>query len=105
MAKIVSVQAGDRPQHGWAFECPGCGHPHVFQTAEFHTEDNLTVWWEFNRDLDKPTISPSFLIWWDEGENHKPYRCHSFIRDGMIQFLSDCTHHLVNQTVPLSDIV
>ena len=29
--------------------------------------------------------------------------CHSFIRDGRIQFLGDCTHHLAGQTVDLPD--
>lgn len=27
--------------------------------------------------------------------------CHSFVRDGLIQYLPDCTHHLAGQTVPL----
>jgi hypothetical protein len=29
--------------------------------------------------------------------------CHSFIKDGMIQFLDDCTHALAGQTVPLGE--
>lgn len=29
--------------------------------------------------------------------------CHSFIKDGKIQFLGDCTHALANQTVDLPD--
>lgn len=33
-----------------------------------------------------------------------PSVCHSFVRDGRIQFLSDCTHKLANQTVDLPDI-
>ncbi len=28
--------------------------------------------------------------------------CHSFVTDGQIQFLGDCTHKLAGQTVPLS---
>ena len=31
-------------------------------------------------------------------------RCHSFVTDGRIQFLSDCTHALAGQTVDLPDI-
>lgn len=27
--------------------------------------------------------------------------CHSYVRDGQIQFLGDCTHKLAGQTVPL----
>ena len=30
--------------------------------------------------------------------------CHSFVTDGKIQFLSDCTHGLAGQTVELSEI-
>jgi hypothetical protein len=31
-------------------------------------------------------------------------RCHSFLVDGQIQFLGDCTHALAGQTVPLPEI-
>jgi hypothetical protein len=30
--------------------------------------------------------------------------CHSFVRDGRIEFLSDCTHSLAGQTVELPEI-
>lgn len=29
--------------------------------------------------------------------------CHSFVTDGNIQFLDDCTHELKGKTVPLED--
>ena len=29
--------------------------------------------------------------------------CHSFVTDGRIQFLGDCTHKLAGQTVDLPD--
>jgi hypothetical protein len=32
-----------------------------------------------------------------------PKICHSFITDGRIQFLGDCTHRLAGQTVPIPD--
>lgn len=102
MAKIINVESNGK-QHGYAFQCPGCDTWHVFQTSEFHQEGTSTFW-DFNKDMEKPTISPSFLTWWDEGEKRVPFRCHSFIKDGMIQFLGDCTHKLTNQTVPLPDI-
>jgi len=31
--------------------------------------------------------------------------CYSYITDGRIQFLSDCTHELANQTVDLPPII
>jgi hypothetical protein len=33
----------------------------------------------------------------------KPSICHSFVTDGRIQFLNDCTHSLAGQTVDLPD--
>jgi hypothetical protein len=30
--------------------------------------------------------------------------CHSFITDGFIQFLDDCTHPLAGQTVEIPDM-
>jgi hypothetical protein len=49
----------------------------------------------------------------DKGDQPHPYPgpqrridkvCHSLIRDGQIQFLTDCTHELAGQTVPLAPI-
>jgi hypothetical protein len=33
------------------------------------------------------------------------HRCHSFITDGKIEFLSDCTHSLAGQTVELKPVL
>lgn len=74
--------------------------------------------WDFNGDFDRPTFSPSVKVeglqtqrdekgrW--NGEyvrgadgNPLPRVCHSFVRDGQIQFLGDCSHTLAGQTVPL----
>ena len=58
--------------------------------------------WEFNGDMDKPTFSPSILSKWPGPGSVKI--CHSFVRDGKIQFLADCTHDLKGQTVDLPDV-
>lgn len=86
MPKMVKLE-GDTFTH--AFQCPGCGNLHGFDSR-----------WTWNGDEEKPTISPSILVY----QNDPTKRCHSFVRDGMIQFLSDCGHALVGQTVPLEDI-
>jgi len=69
----------------YLFFCPGCDCAHGFNEK-----------WTWNGDKDNPTISPSIL---SIGEK----RCHSFIRNGKIQFLGDCEHHLKNQTVEIPD--
>lgn len=72
------------------FDCPGCGLYHLLPTAaDAHPR------WSWNGSMERPTLSPSINSW--SGDD----RCHSFVADGQIQFLSDCTHALAGQTVPL----
>jgi hypothetical protein len=37
-----------------------------------------------------------------EHEYHQP-RCHSFVREGKIEYLGDCEHYLQGQTVELPE--
>jgi hypothetical protein len=39
-----------------------------------------------------------------ESFDHIDMVCHSFVRDGRIEFLSDSTHHLSGQTVELPEV-
>ncbi|WP_412523123.1 DUF6527 family protein [Shewanella chilikensis] len=80
------------------FYCPGCDCPHSI------TVSHSPVVWSFNGDFDCPSFSPSYLAVYNRGESFEECRCHCFIRDGEIQYLSDCTHHLANKTVPMVDI-
>ncbi len=93
---------------GASFWCPGCDEAH-----------NVNNTWEI--DFDTNTISPSVLVrsghyanpgakecWCTYNEKHPDKKatficsqCHSFVRNGMIEFLSDCSHKLANQTVAL----
>lgn len=83
-----------------AFMCPGCGCVHHVNSG-----------WTFNGDGDKPTFSPSVLVTWaanpEASEEYKEWRtarrCHSFVREGRIEFLGDCTHALASKTVDLPD--
>jgi hypothetical protein len=89
------------------FFCPGCESGHGFNQK-----------WSFNGNLERPTFSPSILVRGVEpitDEEHglimsggyvepRPFVCHSFVTDGKIQFLSDCTHKLAGQTMDLPDV-
>jgi hypothetical protein len=90
----------------WSFYCPGCKCHHGISTIEPHA-------WSFNGDIDRPTFSPSLRV--QSGPKCDPIThlripgepdqvCHSFIKNGMIQFLGDCTHELAGQTVEIPDI-
>lgn len=106
--------------HRINFHCPGCGHTHQVTTGPNG--------WTFNGDVERPTFSPSVLLrrgchnphhkanhpdtcWCTYNAAHPespaPFKCgvcHSFVRDGMIQFLGDCTHEFAGQTVPLPEM-
>lgn len=89
------------------FWCPGCDEAH-----QVIIEGDKA--WGFNGDLEKPTFTPSYLTWNDpnpkadpkydpKGKYRNGFRCHSFVKDGNIEFLSDCTHKLAGQTVELPE--
>lgn len=94
MSKAVcrSITTPDDKHHGWVIFCPGCRMAHVFDKR-----------WEFNGDQVKPTFTGSYLQHrspsWPADGSHP--RCHSFVKDGTIQFLSDCDHELAGKTLDL----
>ncbi len=80
------------PNHPIVF-CPGCEEINVFDTR-----------WKWNNDVEKPTFSPSLVISAPTHFDKKKRRCHSFLRDGIWEFLSDCTHDLSGKNVPIPDL-
>lgn len=49
--------------------------------------------------MEKPTFNPSLLV----NKDYPAQRCHSWVRDGKIQFLGDCFHALKNLTVEIPE--
>lgn len=91
MTKLLKFSGNRKEgQPEYTFHCPGCGYSHWFKT------DKPEPTWQWNGDLEKPTVNPSILV-------HGEFRCHLYLRDGMIQFLNDCSHKLAGQTVPMED--
>lgn len=94
------------------FWCAGCNTHHAINPKG----------WTWNGDTERPTFSPSVLVRGSvltaEGlamvDRHEPPPdgqypsrdtvCHSFVRDGQIQYLSDSTHHLAGKTVPMEPL-
>lgn len=81
------------------FWCPGCGEHHGV-----YVEREQRPRWGWNDSMDRPTFTPSILVTWEWGEKREKKVCHSFVTDGQIRFLGDCTHKLAGQTVPLPPI-
>ncbi len=91
MAKFHRLEKPD--EEVWIFHCPGCEYGHSVRTK------GPKPCWQWNGDPNNPTVTPSLLV-----ERDLPaLRCHSYIKDGNIQFLPDCFHKLAGQTVPIPD--
>ncbi len=101
------------------FDCPGCKDTNVIGVKG---DSSFEPIWNFNGDTEKPTISPSILArtghfarhfnkdnetcWCDYNKENEPssfscYICHSYVTNGVIEFLGDCTHDLKGQRVEL----
>lgn len=74
------------------FYCPGCKTHHFID----HRWDCTGL------EIDSPTITPSILV--NGGRVHpgEP-TCHLYIKNGMIEYLSDCTHDLAGKTIPMEE--
>jgi hypothetical protein len=116
LSKILRETEGN----GLLFWCPGCDGVHRIQYG-----DGPGPRWGWNGDVDRPTFTPSVLTRFtkmtekghadaeewrqagcpkrDEPFESVPAVCHSFVTDGRIQFLGDCTHALAGQTVDLPE--
>jgi len=93
MPKTKRINTHGGKLHGHYIRCPGCDDIHVLDTR-----------WSFSGDLERPTFHPSLLVYADPESIPSRHRCHSFIRDGRIQFLSDCEHSLAGKTVDLPEL-
>lgn len=98
---IRTVTDGPLRYEALMFVCPGCA-----------TEDNATGLhilpvntkekspsWDWDGNLESPTVNPSILT--GKGTNKI---CHSWLKSGVFQFLTDSTHKLAGQKVPIPDL-
>jgi hypothetical protein len=112
----IDWQGEDGSTHLYFF-CPACNERHTVLVYGPNA-------WTFNNNFDLPTLTPSILVtsghyadgddkncWctWDQRYPNIPvrfkcYRCHSFVKDGKIQFLIDSTHAMAGQTLDLPDL-
>lgn len=124
MSRLSQILRDAEDGHGGTrlmFRCPGCGDIHDVAIGT-----GPGPRWTYNGNPEKPTFSPSILArsghyvqgydgkgcWCDLYRESPPtpgkrifkcYVCHSFVTDGRIRFLADCTHALAGQTVDLPE--
>lgn len=92
--KTLSRCLASSSEGSLTFFCNGCDMPHSIQIGA-----GSGPRWGYSGNPEAPTFTPSVLVSWTEREASKV--CHSFVTDGRIQYLGDCTHHLAGQTVDL----
>ena len=74
------------------FLCPGCNVLHRVAVTGRNK-------WDWNGSTEAPTFMPSVKVTYGDKRV-----CHSFIKDGHIQFLSDCYHDKAGKTVEMDDV-
>lgn len=121
MAKLSTISNWEPGLADYQFYCPGCECYHGIWVKSYNGQNAI---WEFNGDINKPTFKPSLKVTWvklpdnpekDNNGNYilgedgrikgvKDMICHTFITDGNIQYLGDCTHELSGETIEMEDI-
>lgn len=121
LSKILRSSESPNGGQSLTFMCPGC---HDYHSVNVGTGPGPR--WTYNDNPEKPTFQPSVLVrtghycnpdekpgncacdFQQRYPDEEPWnwpctRCHSFVTDGRIQFLGDCTHALAGQTVDLPE--
>lgn len=117
MSILKPSKDADGVVRAYYFRCPACGHSHTVRVQP-HPEYPGSPLWDWNGSLDQPTFTPSILersVAYPKGgtpadreewnrlhagpteafmSSRFGTRCHSFVANGLIDFLSDCTHTL-----------
>jgi Family of unknown function (DUF6527) len=88
--KLYETVKADGSHYSWAFFCPACRSLHQCDSR-----------WTFNGNTETPTFRASVLVH-PVPEIGRPL-CHSFVTDGKIAYLADCTHAFAGKTVDLPD--
>ncbi len=94
MAKIFERIKEDEIQYRqYGYRCLGCECFHFFKIVEDGGKHT------FNKDMDNPTVTPSLLCDWQGVP-----KCHSYIKNGKVQYLSDCEHKYAGLTIDLPNV-
>lgn len=88
----MKVRVASRPgRTTYSLWCPAC--------------DDLVLindTWGWNGDAERPTFTPSLLTRFNMAGREQV--CHSFVTNGVWNYLGDCTHDKAGQSVPVVDL-
>lgn len=96
------------PETGTLTPCEPSEATHVWlrfpSPIEYHLipirgkANTLSDTWEWNQDTENPTLKPSILA--RTGE----HTCHTYLTEGKVKFLNDCTHENAGKTMEALDV-
>src|SRR5215207_11050953 len=105
VALVKTIKDHDEIYQAILIWCPGCSETHEdgslrggLHMLPISGDSTKRPTWIWNGDLEKVLLSPSIL------SRHMDIVCHSFVQNGMWEFLSDSTHKLSGQKVPMVDL-
>ena len=93
---VRNLRGADGNKHEYVFYwCGGCRCAHSVPAKR----------WNWNKNTESPTLSPSVRHFIPAGEG-RPEKtlCHYHLRNGVLEYCSDCPHALNGQKVPLQEI-
>lgn len=105
---IRNVTDGGLEYRALMFWCPGCensdseGGLHMLPIQPYSGGKPC---WTFSGTEESPTLEPSILT---KMGPYSGFICHSYLRNGVIEYLEDCTHKYKGQKIaapPLPDWV
>lgn len=114
VVQLRRVQNREWQYNALVFWCPGCEY--LYEGEMVGGLHMLPIdgnapgsKWGFNGNLEAPTLTPSILTAHEFSRRPgldgaivvQKFVCHSFLRDGVFEFLGDCTHQYASQNVPI----
>lgn len=103
VAMLRHVTDGETRYDALMFCCPGCagegGSSGLHMLPVNATDSAGRPKWTWDGNLEAPTLEPSILTRWGAANV-----CHSYLRNGVIEYLGDCTHQYAGQHVPLAPL-
>ncbi|MHB1266438.1 MAG: DUF6527 family protein [Acidithiobacillus ferriphilus] len=85
-----------------SFMCPGCNSSHTISIAYDEVFPKRPLW-GWNKSDTSPTFTPSINSRVGPFPDGSFRICHSFVKDGHIQYLGDCTHAMAGKTAEIPD--
>lgn len=105
---IVNVNDHGHEYKALAFVCPGCERTPLFgglHQLPVEGDANGKPVWNWDGNLEAPTLNPSILTKMGPYVDGKSTGiCHSFLRNGVFEFLADCTHQFKGQHIPMPEL-